>query len=168
MISIVSLVVLLVFLLGVTIRKLDRAEADRDQVKTQLDLSQQQVVDKLVQYLQPVIQREVESLRLGQTPQVSLESVLEKLKGLDPSVIQQAVEKAMKAVGGTTVTTRASAVTSTTQSRPSSSSTTSTMNTTTTTKPKPQTTTTTKPSQTTTTTMPKKCTVKLELLGLCV
>lgn len=157
-ISIVSLILLLVFLLGLTLEKLDKETKARRQFEAALALNEKSVVDKIAEFITPIIRQEVEALREGQTPTVRVETVLEKLKGIDPDLIKRAVEQAYREQAAREAQARAATSTTTTATttttRPPSTTTTS-ATTTTTNHPGP-------PSSVTTTT---RCLVNLPPLA---
>lgn len=156
--SSVSLILLLVFLLGLTLKKLDEAHHDLRSLSIELTESRESIVNKLVEFFTPILQQEHDALLQGKTPPTRIETIITQLKGIDPALIQEAVDKAMKEVARKETTT-------TSTSRPPSVSST----TTTTTTPQPPTTDppiSTSSSTTTTTTRP--CALNLGLVKLCL
>lgn len=156
------LIGLIVFLLG----SLYHQSKERASAVQSLQRTNQTVVDKLAEVLERTIRAEQAALNAQQTPSVRIEDVLTQVKGIDQALIDQALQKAYRAVStnpgppgppgpagppGTTVTTRP-APTTTTTAAPGG--------TTTSTQPQPTSTTT----STTTTTRP--CAVGL--LGVCL
>lgn len=163
--SVIALILLLVFLLGMTLKRLDQATKERHQIQASLSLSQRSIVDKLVEFLVPIIEREQRDLLAGQTPNTRLESVLRQLNGIDPALVQQAVEKAMRDVA------REESTTTTSTARPRSqgvSSSTTTSSTTTTRPPSTSTSTSTSSPSTTTTSTTRPCALNLGLVKLCL
>lgn len=154
---IVGLVVFLLASLAHEVRAKDR-QLDR------LAAAQQTVVDKLADVFAHTLAAEKAALEAGQTPAVRLEDVLAQVRGVDQSVVTEALQKAYKAVSGppgpagpqgppgpaaaaTTTTTAATTTTSTTRPAPA----------TTTTRPTPS---------STTTTTGRRCTAYLA--GVCL
>lgn len=158
------LIGLIVFLLGSLYHELHV----KDRAIASLTQSNQTVVDKLAEILGHVITTETAAIEAGQTPTVRIEDVLAQIKGVDQTIIDQALQKAYKQVGRGATGPQGPpgpagpAASSTTTTRPAGS--------TTSTPPAPATTTTsattttTRPAATTTTTRP--CT--LRLLGACL
>ena len=156
--SIVALIILLVFLLGLTLQKLDKAEKQRNVLASKLTLSEDSIVTKLVEIFTPIIKQEQEALQRGQTPPQRIETVIEKLKGIDPELIKEAVQKAYEEINQQPTVTSAPATTTT------STTTTST----TTTRP-PPTTTTTRPVPSSTTSTTRPCVVNaLGVVKVCL
>lgn len=163
--SLVALIMLLVFLLGLTLQKLEKEKLARQKFQTELMSSQNSIVDKLVEIFTPIIKEQVAAVANGNPPGNKLSELISRLEGIDSKLIEEAVKRAQQNAGvAPTGTTSATRPTPTTTTARESTTTSTTSTTTTTIKPLPTTTTS---SSTTTTTRP--CALDLPgVLKLCL
>lgn len=91
------LMALIVFLLGSLYHEVRVKDRDIAHLAT----VQRTITDKLAEILAHTLQAEQAALEAGQTPTVSLEDVLAQVKGVDQSIIDDALAKAYRAVAST-------------------------------------------------------------------
>lgn len=159
------LIGLIVFLLG----SLQHQAKRRDEAVAALQRTNEAVVNKLAEVLERTIRAEQAALEVQQTPLVRVEDIIAQVKGIDQALIDEALQKAYKAVASTP---GPAGPTGATGARgpvgpPGTAATTTTApaSTTTTTRAPPRPTTTSSTTRPTTTTT-RPC--ALGLLGACV
>jgi len=163
-IAFATLIGLIVFLLG----SLQHQAKRRDEAVAALQKANEAVVNKLAEVLERTIRAEQAALEVQQTPLVRVEDVIAQVKGIDQSLIDEALQKAYKAVASTPGPAGPTGATGARgpvgPAGTAATSTTAPAGTTSTTRAPPASTTTSTSSTTTTTTRP----CALGLLGACV